>query len=115
MAVAAETECIEPTASYDTVSTEIVHLELSRGDPSRYYWQAMTRYVLDDSNGDITLATERLTQQLRGSFHNSLPMTESFWHQLLEHSLSEVDWHGIAEQLIADFNNTIDSDRTAHR
>ena len=104
--VAEETHCTKPIASHDTVPTQIVRLWLSREGASKYYWQAMTRDVLDDSNGDIRLATERLTQQLKGSFYNSLPLTESFWSQLLEHSLSEVDWHGIAKQLIAEFNRT---------
>lgn len=74
----------------------------------------MTRYVLADSEGDRKLATERLSQQLRGSFRNSLPLTETFWHDLLEHSLAEVDWDRLARQLITTevANNTDIADNT---
>ncbi len=114
MTVAAETGCSRPTASYDTVKTEIVQLALSKAADSTYYWQAITRYVLADSDGDREIATERLSQQLRGSFRNSLPLTETFWHNLLEHSLAEVDWDRLARQLITTeiANNTDIADNT---
>ena len=99
-AVAAEVGCSRPTAGYDTVPTEIVELALFKAVDKTYYWQAMTRYVLEDSDGDMELAIEHLTQQLRGSFHNSLPPSPSFWRELLEHALSEVDWDQLARELI---------------
>ena len=98
--IAHDVDCSRPTAAQDTEPTEIVQRSLSKVIDNTYYWQAMTRYVLEDNDGDMELATERLSQQLRGSFRNSLPPTESFWHKLLEHSLSEVDWDRLARELI---------------
>ena len=76
-AVADDMACTKPTAGHDPVQTQFVQRRLSYGVDRIYYWQTITQYILTDSNGDITLATDRLAQQFRADFYHAIPREET--------------------------------------
>jgi hypothetical protein len=62
----------------------------------------LARDCLDNSDGDITDATDALAQALESQHDEFMPETTGVYADLLGHALGMVDWHEIARHAIDD-------------
>ena len=87
--------------------TWLVKLWIDNEESSSRYWDETAQEVYDDAEASRSFtkeeqATLTLSDRLKDEFDENQPELEGFWADLLNASMSEVNWHEIAEHYIAD-------------
>jgi hypothetical protein len=90
--------------------TWLVKLWIDNEEGSSSYWNDTAQEVFDEAQADSTFtrderATLDLSERLKSEFEEAEPdLGASFWSDLLNAAMSEVNWYEIAEHYISDVN-----------
>lgn len=84
-----------------------VKLWIDNDEHSSSYWAETAEECYRDASADRTFlrlenATSDLADRLKSEHEDAMPEVQGVWSDLLGAALSEVNWHEIAENMLAD-------------
>lgn len=87
-----------------TSSTRLLKLWIASDEVLEKYWRAAALEAIDSTQKNAGYV---LARRLRRQFENESKTTgaHGFWADLIKVALSEVDWHEIAESMVAEVPN----------
>jgi hypothetical protein len=89
--------------------TWLINLWMDNDEGSYNYWREQAQAVYDTAESDNNFTREEratldLSERIKSAYEEAQPETAGLWADLLNAAMSEVNWHEIAEHLIADVN-----------
>lgn len=87
--------------------TWLVNLWMDNDSGSYDHWRETAQEVYNDASADSTFTRDEraaldLADQIKDSMEECQPEVTGLWADLMNAAMSEVNWHEIAEHLIAD-------------